>query len=488
MKKALFCMILSLVVVLTVLPTSAFAQSSPQLPADRSADDLAATGAGLDVHYSIGYFDKNVTVSWNSVAGAEYYVLWYMAYAQTYYGTENYNRYVQVGSAVRRDASDPCTYTFGHDTTLDYAFGAKKFKVEITAYSGGDGVLAEGESSEFQMDAVMLNAPTNVTLTQNGLASWSAVPNAAYYEVRVCNPSGVIQNGVTTAAITTCDVQAKMTVGKPYKITVTACNTGDCYRDSAPAESAVVTADFTARAIDGLKWSSNMLSWTLYPGADYYTLEVYKQSGSSWNKAERLQTEKTEYDLTDVFSLYGGGTYKVKVAAYNNHYYTPRSLETDSPAKTATVTVPLYTVSGTVTSFLSDTDEVHLALRKGNFVSAVASTRVTGKTASYKLKYVPEGVYTLFVSKENHVTRRYRVSVSGNKTFNVQICPLGDISGDGKITTKDYAMANAHAQKVNLITDEYKIACGDVMKSDGNITTADAARINAAAQKVDPLW
>ena len=144
------------------------------------------------------------------------------------------------------------------------------------------------------------------------------------------------------------------------------------------------------------------------------------------------------------------------------------------------------TVSGTVTSYLSDTDEITVELLQDDAV--VYTTTTTGKSAAYSIADVADGTYTLRVSKKDHVTRDYaEIAVSGDTTADAKICPLGDISGDGKVTTKDYAMANAHAQKVTFQTG-YALKCGDVLKGDGKITTADAARINSAAQKVDPLW
>ena len=111
----------------------------------------------------------------------------------------------------------------------------------------------------------------------------------------------------------------------------------------------------------------------------------------------------------------------------------------------------------------------------------------TTTTGSYSITDVPNGSYILQASKTNHVDRDYTVTVSGVVTQDVKICPLGDISGDGKITTKDSSMANAHAMKVNVLSG-YPLACGDVLKKDGKITTADVSRINAAAMKTQPLW
>ena len=142
-----------------------------------------------------------------------------------------------------------------------------------------------------------------------------------------------------------------------------------------------------------------------------------------------------------------------------------------------------FTVSGSITSYLEKDGVVSVKLtgKDNNFTADVTAID------AYSIGSVPAGEYVLSVSKLNHVTRDYEITVSGDTEQDVKICPLGDISGDGKVTTKDYAMANAHAQKVTFQTG-YALKCGDVLKGDGKITTADAARINAAAQKINPLW
>lgn len=57
---------------------------------------------------------------------------------------------------------------------------------------------------------------------------------------------------------------------------------------------------------------------------------------------------------------------------------------------------------------------------------------------------------------------------------------LGDVNMDGKISTADVGLANAHAKGTKLLNDEqFKLA--DINK-DGNVTTADVGIINAHAK------
>ena len=92
------------------------------------------------------------------------------------------------------------------------------------------------------------------------------------------------------------------------------------------------------------------------------------------------------------------------------------------------------------------------------------------------------------MSKNNHVTREYPVVVDDSSVEqNVKIHLLGDITGDGKITTLDAARANSHAKGVKLLSG-YELLCADTAKNDGIVTIVDAARINSHAKGVSLLW
>jgi len=72
-------------------------------------------------------------------------------------------------------------------------------------------------------------------------------------------------------------------------------------------------------------------------------------------------------------------------------------------------------------------------------------------------------------------------------TLNLKIHLLGDVTGEGDVTTIDFARANAHAKGTSTLTG-YELQCADTVKSDGLVTTADAARINAHARGTSALW
>ena len=146
------------------------------------------------------------------------------------------------------------------------------------------------------------------------------------------------------------------------------------------------------------------------------------------------------------------------------------------------------TLSGTITSFNDTTGNITLQLIPEGTSEPAYEVIVKGNTVDYSFTNVELGTYTLKVSKANHVTREYTVVVENNLvTQNVKIHLLGDINGDGDVTTVDYAKANSHAKKYIYLTG-YELLCADVVNGDGDITTADVARINAHAKGGTKLW
>ena len=147
-----------------------------------------------------------------------------------------------------------------------------------------------------------------------------------------------------------------------------------------------------------------------------------------------------------------------------------------------------YTIKGTLTSYIDSDQPVHLQLID-YYTRQPVYYPVDTTDTTYSFSKLPEGIsYSIIISKKDHLTREYDCgSLSSNIGCDIQINPFGDVSGDGKVTAKDYAMANAHVQYTALLSG-YRLLCGDVLKADGKITAADAARINAHVQKTDPLW
>ena len=132
------------------------------------------------------------------------------------------------------------------------------------------------------------------------------------------------------------------------------------------------------------------------------------------------------------------------------------------------------TLSGTVTSYLNTTDTVTVQLLQGTTVKK--TTTVKGNSASYSIAGVSAGTYTLRVSKKNHTTREYSIYISGNKTQNVEIRPIGDVAPKaGVVNIRDVNALYNHVMETDIITDEYLLQCGDVDNKNGvNIRDVNA--------------
>ena len=129
------------------------------------------------------------------------------------------------------------------------------------------------------------------------------------------------------------------------------------------------------------------------------------------------------------------------------------------------------TLSGTVKSFNSTTDPVTVQLFKSGSSSAAYITTVKGNSASYTISGITPGNYTMKVSKKNHVTREYSVTVSaGTQTQNAQIHLRGDVNGDGAVNKTDAL----HLLKHTILPSVYTINQSGDMNGDGAVNKADA--------------
>ena len=134
------------------------------------------------------------------------------------------------------------------------------------------------------------------------------------------------------------------------------------------------------------------------------------------------------------------------------------------------------TVSGTVTSFNSTTDTVTVKLIKDG--SSVYTATCTGNSAAYSITGVTAGTYTLEVSKKNHVTREYTVTVgSSNVTQDAKIYLKGDVSCDGRVNMGDVSKLYAHIKGTNILTGD-ALFMADI-SGDGRINMGDVSKLYA---------
>lgn len=146
-----------------------------------------------------------------------------------------------------------------------------------------------------------------------------------------------------------------------------------------------------------------------------------------------------------------------------------------------------YGVSGTATSFNSDTDEVIIQLTESGAAEASYEAVVKGNTASYSIADVPAGTYTMKVMKKNHVTREYIIDVGTESvTQDVEIWLFGDVNGDGNVNIKDWGRMRSHINGTSLL-DGYAFACADVTQ-DGNVNIKDWGRMRSHINGTNLLW
>lgn len=149
---------------------------------------------------------------------------------------------------------------------------------------------------------------------------------------------------------------------------------------------------------------------------------------------------------------------------------TVRVPSIDLPVKSKGVSV-----SGTVTSYGSDSDDVTVQLIEEGHTEPAYKTTVTGTSAAYFFETVSAGNYTLKVMKKGHAPFTKEITVGdSNVTEDVTIYLIGDVNEDGKIDANDMQRIYAHISGENPIS----ISRGDV-NGDGKVDANDMQRIYA---------
>lgn len=134
-------------------------------------------------------------------------------------------------------------------------------------------------------------------------------------------------------------------------------------------------------------------------------------------------------------------------------------------------------VSGTVTSFNSDTDDVTIQLFVEDASEATYTVTVKGNTAEYSIEGVAVGTYTMKVMKLNHVTREYTITVSaGNVTQDVEIYLMGDVDLNGNIDVNDVNIMRQYLVGNLTSLSDIQLAVFDVTQ-DGVTDIADPNQI-----------
>ena len=151
----------------------------------------------------------------------------------------------------------------------------------------------------------------------------------------------------------------------------------------------------------------------------------------------------------------------------------------------------LLVTTGNVTGTIKVSDEDDST--EMTVVAVAADGTEVSKTAtsmgSYKIENLEAGDYTLIISGGKYAVRTYEVTVEVGVDIaqDVELNPYGDINGDGKVTTADVGLANAHAKGVKIL-EGYKFVCANVDINEAEVTTQDVGKINSHVKGVKALW
>lgn len=131
------------------------------------------------------------------------------------------------------------------------------------------------------------------------------------------------------------------------------------------------------------------------------------------------------------------------------------------------VTVSGFAITGNVVSYGDSDDTVTVSLISGSYVVDSVETA----DGSYSFENVSSGVYTLEISKKNHVTRSYEITVAdADVVKDVKIYLLGDMNGDGLVDSDDAI----YLLYYTLLPEYYPINQGGDFNGDGEVNSDDA--------------
>ena len=134
------------------------------------------------------------------------------------------------------------------------------------------------------------------------------------------------------------------------------------------------------------------------------------------------------------------------------------------------------TVSGTVKSYGSETENVTVTLTKQGETTPAFIDTLTGNSANYSFPTVPAGTYTLKVMKKGHAPWTESITVGdGNVAKDVTIYLIGDVNGDGLITPNDASLISQHCVGSYVIPNAL-LPAADV-DGNGTITPNDASLV-----------
>ena len=372
-------------------------------------------------------------------------------------------------------SNEPKKYTFKNTVVYDVAYGS---------YGVEAGQLREGDTCYVYFDVE---------------------PGFGYYlpenaSVKVILPAGYRANGIFDSA---------ETYSTLYK--------GDWY-DYSPINRKYRTSRLLEPNSEGKEYGTNILIKEPKVGDCPVTIAGYDKPTSlpynmkvlsmQWRKTDNAKTPMGKYDkfkvgesyILDLRIGFEGGEEMGYVYPKNNRNFKVNGKSVNAwmeyDDNTDGHVWQMYdsykvvdpnasgTLSGTVKSFGSATDPVTVQLFKSGSSAAAYKTTVKGNSVSYTISGVAAGTYTVKVSKKNHVTREYSVTVStGTKTQNAEIWLSGDVNADGIIDMTDAMQINRKFNGKTSVFDKgdsgtkaYRLKVANIY-SDNSLDTTDSGQL-----------
>ena len=200
-----------------------------------------------------------------------------------------------------------------------------------------------------------------------------------------------------------------------------------------------------------LTWADNAAA--VPGGATEMTLTELKISG-----------EKNNYQITGGAVVIDGTAYTAK-----GYFNTLTLTNVTLPVKPKGVSV-----SGTVTSYGSDSDDVTVQLIEAGHTEPAYEVIVSGNSATYSFDTVPAGEYTLKVMKKGHApwTESITVGTDNITGKNVTVYLYGDVNKDGKVNNTDALWVRQNSAGGRVL-DAYQKILADLNR-DGKVNNTDA--------------
>jgi fibronectin type 3 domain-containing protein len=392
--------------------------------------------------------DGQVTLTWNAVAGATSYVLYW-------------SNSIGVGKSTGIRISS-VSFPYVHRNLTN---GTPYFYVVTAANGSGEGD-ASAEASATPAPVVP-SAPTGLTATAGDgqiTLTWNAVAGATSYALYWSNSTGVGKStGTRIPGVSSPYVHRSLTNGTPYFYVVTAANEsgeGDASAEASATPIPVVPpapTGLTATAGDG----QVTLAWNPVAGATSYVLYWSTSTGVGKSTGTRIASVSSPYVHR---SLTNGASYFYVVTAANESGEGDASAEASATpaALTAVLSITLGTVNQSQgLTLLSGGDADTVAVSAG---SPVVEARATGngvalpsvdqnRIPDFYLQIDVDDSRILAGSPPSRVQLEVDYLDEGTDVFAVEYDGTPSASGTGKFTSAGrVAKTNSRAFRTAVFT------------------------------------